>query len=139
MRNIIIGDVHGMLPELSSLMDCVSPTEGDRFIFVGDLVDKGPDSPGVVRFVREMSKVHEVVLVEGNHEDKHRRFRKNLEVRPEVAGTMVERQPELATITEALTPEDVEANLAAIRSETGYLVPPTNQEEIQKVAQLLLS
>lgn len=108
MRNIIIGDVHGMKSELSSLLDLVSPVEGDQIIFVGDLVDKGPDSPGVVRLVREMSKAHDVVLVEGNHEDKHKRFRKNLEVRPEVAEGMVERQPELATITEALTPEDVE-------------------------------
>jgi NAD(P)-dependent dehydrogenase (short-subunit alcohol dehydrogenase family) len=39
----------------------------------------------------------------------------------------------------ALTPEDVEANLEAIRSEEGYMVPATNQEEIQKVAQQLLS
>jgi NAD(P)-dependent dehydrogenase (short-subunit alcohol dehydrogenase family) len=39
----------------------------------------------------------------------------------------------------AITPEDVEANLDAIRDEEGYLVPATNQEEIQKVAQLLMS
>jgi NAD(P)-dependent dehydrogenase (short-subunit alcohol dehydrogenase family) len=39
----------------------------------------------------------------------------------------------------ALTPEDVEANLEAIRSEADYMVPATNQEEIQKVAQQLLS
>lgn len=38
-----------------------------------------------------------------------------------------------------LTPEDVEANLEAIRDEDGYLVPATSQEEIQKVAQLLFS
>lgn len=38
-----------------------------------------------------------------------------------------------------LSPEDVEANLEAIRDEDGYLVPATSQEEIQKVAQLLFS
>jgi NAD(P)-dependent dehydrogenase (short-subunit alcohol dehydrogenase family) len=39
----------------------------------------------------------------------------------------------------ALTPEDVEANLDTIRAEDGYFVPMTNQDEIQKVAKLLLS
>ena len=38
-----------------------------------------------------------------------------------------------------LTPEDVEANFAAIRDETDYLVPSTSQDEIQKIAQLLFS
>jgi NAD(P)-dependent dehydrogenase (short-subunit alcohol dehydrogenase family) len=39
----------------------------------------------------------------------------------------------------ALTPEDVEANLATIRDETGYIVPASNQEELQKIAPLLFS
>ncbi|MBI5156820.1 MAG: SDR family NAD(P)-dependent oxidoreductase [Acidimicrobiia bacterium] len=39
----------------------------------------------------------------------------------------------------ALTPEDVEANLAKIRDETGYIVPASNQEELQKIAPLLFS
>jgi NAD(P)-dependent dehydrogenase (short-subunit alcohol dehydrogenase family) len=38
-----------------------------------------------------------------------------------------------------LTPEDVEANLDTIRAEADYLVPTTSQDEIQKVAKLLLS
>ncbi len=39
----------------------------------------------------------------------------------------------------ALTPEDVEQNLASIRDEADYLVPATSQEEIQKIAQSLFS
>ena len=39
----------------------------------------------------------------------------------------------------ALTPEDVEENLDSIRDEADYLVPATNQEEIQKIAQSLFS
>ena len=39
----------------------------------------------------------------------------------------------------ALTPEDVEANLATIRDETGYVVPTSNQDELQKIAPLLFS
>ena len=38
-----------------------------------------------------------------------------------------------------LTPEDVEEHLAAIRDETGYVVPASNQEELQKIAPLLFS
>jgi NAD(P)-dependent dehydrogenase (short-subunit alcohol dehydrogenase family) len=39
----------------------------------------------------------------------------------------------------ALTPEDVEANLEAIRDESGYTVPASNQDELQKIAPLLFS
>jgi hypothetical protein len=39
----------------------------------------------------------------------------------------------------ALTPEDVEANLDAIRDEAGYTVPASNQDELQKIAPLLFS
>jgi serine/threonine protein phosphatase 1 len=126
MRNFIIGDVHGMLPELTSLIDRLDPQPEDQITFVGDLVDKGDDSPGVVRFVRELAKTHNVVVVEGNHEDKHKRFRTNLVARPEVAAKMVERQAELAEITDALSPEDVAFLDAAVPfhriSEHGILV-----------------
>jgi NAD(P)-dependent dehydrogenase (short-subunit alcohol dehydrogenase family) len=39
----------------------------------------------------------------------------------------------------ALTPEDIEANLGAIRDEDGYTVPASNQDELQKIAPLLFS
>jgi diadenosine tetraphosphatase ApaH/serine/threonine PP2A family protein phosphatase len=106
-RHIIIGDVHGMKPEVMSLIDSINPSDDDQIVFVGDLVDKGDDSPGVVRFVRELSQRFDVVVVEGNHEDKHKRFRVNRVARPEVAEGMVESQPELATITDAMSAEDI--------------------------------
>ena len=125
-KHFIIGDVHGMLPEITSLIDTLNPTSDDTVVFVGDLVDKGDDSAGVVRFVRELAQTHNVVVVEGNHEDKHRRFRTNLVARPEVAAKMVERQAELAEITEALSAEDVAFLDAAVPfhriSEHGILV-----------------
>lgn len=65
-RTIIVGDVHGCLDELKALLDKVKFSPGsDRLIVAGDLVDRGPDSAGVVRFVRENG---ECVL--GNHEAK---------------------------------------------------------------------
>ena len=109
MRTFIIGDVHGMAVELSTLMTTLKPSADDTVVFVGDLVDKGPESVPVVAMVRAMveSEPFSVVVVEGNHEDKHKRFRRNLTVRPEVAAGQAERQPELAEITAALSKEDV--------------------------------
>ena len=107
MRNIIIGDVHGMFDELVDLLNEVNPVPQDRVVFVGDLIDKGPDSPEVVAFLRSFAEDHDVVLVEGNHEDKHRRFRKNLRERPDTAREMADRTPELNEITSRLSSEDI--------------------------------
>lgn len=75
-RYIIIGDVHGCPVELQALIHQVAPRTDDTFVFVGDLLDKGPDSPGVVRWIRHFAKCFQVVLIEGNHEEKHRRWRR---------------------------------------------------------------
>ena len=53
MRTIIIGDVHGCLDELLSLVRLARRDPDDRVVLVGDLVAKGPDSPGVVAWARE--------------------------------------------------------------------------------------
>jgi serine/threonine protein phosphatase 1 len=109
-RIFYLGDVHGCLTALIKLIAKLRLRPGDVVVFVGDLVDKGPDSVGVVRYVRELSEAENgvtVVLVEGNHEDKHRRFRKNTEVRPETAANMADKTPELVTITAGLSPEDI--------------------------------
>ena len=106
-KTFIIGDVHGMATELQALLAKLDPVPTDTVVFVGDLVDKGPDSAAVVQIVRELAGRVPVVLVEGNHEEKHRRFRKNTVERPEVAAGMVERTPELATITDDLSEDDI--------------------------------
>lgn len=70
-RTIVIGDVHGCLDELDELLRVaeVRP-ERDRLVFVGDLMDRGPDPVGVVRRVRELK----ALCVRGNHEDRHLRW-----------------------------------------------------------------
>ena len=110
MKHFFVGDVHGMSEELRLLMNKLRPVEGDTVVFVGDLVDKGPDSLGVVRMVRDWSEngPFKVVLVEGNHEDTHRRFRRNQRVRPEVSKQQSDRKPELLELTNGLSEEDVE-------------------------------
>jgi len=106
-KHIIIGDVHGMFNELWKLFRILVRPD-DKVIFVGDLIDKGPDSARVVQFVREMSRTHDITLVEGNHEEKHRRFRKNCVERPDTAKIMSDRSPELQEITDQLSEEDIE-------------------------------
>lgn len=80
-----IGDVHGCLDELVALLgvlgyavvrddagrpvDAVHP-EDRRAIFLGDLVDRGPDSPGVLRLAMGMVRAGHALAVPGNHEHK---------------------------------------------------------------------
>jgi hypothetical protein len=65
---LIIGDVHGMLDQLEALLSKANylSSRGDRVIFVGDLVDKGPRSSGVVQHAMDIN----ATSVRGNHEDK---------------------------------------------------------------------
>ena len=81
----VIGDVHGCRSELESLLsalgyeltrdgegrpvDAVHPG-GRRAVFLGDLVDRGPDTPGVLRLVMGMVAAGNAIAVPGNHEDK---------------------------------------------------------------------
>ncbi len=69
-RTILIGDVHGCLDELLELHRTLGIDRTDRVIYVGDLVAKGPDSLGVLRFVRESG----AQSVRGNHEAHLLRF-----------------------------------------------------------------
>jgi hypothetical protein len=70
-RTVIIGDVHGCLEELDDLLRTLEHAPGrDRLVFLGDLLDRGPDPVGVVRRVREL----EAECVLGNHEEKHLRW-----------------------------------------------------------------
>lgn len=70
-RTLIIGDVHGCVDELQALLKAARHRPGDRVIFVGDLVNRGPDSHGVLALARSIRA--ESVL--GNHERRLLRFR----------------------------------------------------------------
>jgi diadenosine tetraphosphatase ApaH/serine/threonine PP2A family protein phosphatase len=70
-RTIAIGDVHGCIEELIELLDKLQLDSSDRLVFVGDLVDRGPDPVRVVRFVRRLLAARpNTVVLKGNHEDK---------------------------------------------------------------------
>jgi hypothetical protein len=64
MRTVIVGDVHGCLDELLALVERCGEPGPTRYVLVGDLVAKGPDSQGVVAWARE-AKVEAVL---GNHD-----------------------------------------------------------------------
>jgi len=61
---LIIGDVHGCLTELHDLLKAAGYDNKMRLFFVGDLISRGPDSPGVLRLLRQLNA--QTVL--GNHE-----------------------------------------------------------------------
>ncbi|MBW8308575.1 MAG: metallophosphoesterase [Candidatus Paracaedibacteraceae bacterium] len=81
----IIGDVHGCLDELIALLKklgysldeekaVISKVPHNRtLVFVGDLVDRGPDSPGVLRLVMDAVLHGKALSVCGNHDDKLKR------------------------------------------------------------------
>jgi polynucleotide kinase-phosphatase len=81
----VIGDVHGCRAELEALLghlgyqitrdaagrpDGAVPPDGRTAVFLGDLVDRGPDSPGVLRLVMGMVAAGQALAVPGNHENK---------------------------------------------------------------------
>lgn len=70
-RIITIGDVHGCLEELKQLMSLVGIPPDDQVVFIGDYIDRGDDSKGVVDFIINLKKQYpgQINCLRGNHED----------------------------------------------------------------------
>ena len=69
----IVGDVHGEIEALKQLLaqlgyDSRGRHPKRRLIFIGDLIDRGPDSPAVIEFVRELVQAELAQCLLGNHE-----------------------------------------------------------------------
>lgn len=67
-RVLAIGDIHGCLTALDTLLGFVRPGPADQLVFLGDYVDRGPDSKGVLDRLIELRRKHDVVNLRGNHE-----------------------------------------------------------------------
>ena len=67
-RVLAIGDIHGCLRALDTLFEMVVPTADDLVIALGDYVDRGPDSRGVIDRLIEFSASRPLVALLGNHE-----------------------------------------------------------------------
>ena len=65
-RIVAISDVHGELDYLKGLLEKCALRPEDVIVFVGDLLEKGPDSLGTLRYVMELSRQREVHTVCGN-------------------------------------------------------------------------
>ena len=69
-RLLAIGDIHGYRNKLNDLLGIVRPTATDQVIFIGDYIDRGPDSRGVIsRLIAFGQEFPQTVFIRGNHEE----------------------------------------------------------------------
>ena len=69
-RTFVVGDIHGCLEEVEYLLEALSPNTDDKIIFLGDYIDRGPSSRGVIdRLLRLQKEGPHCVFLKGNHED----------------------------------------------------------------------
>lgn len=68
MKTFVIGDIHGHLRALDALLDAVPFGPSDLLLFLGDYVDKGPDTKGVLDRLVQLSSRPNTVFLRGNHD-----------------------------------------------------------------------
>ena len=68
MRYLAIGDIHGCSQALERLLTVVRPQPEDIIITLGDYLNKGPDSFGVIERLIQLSQTHQLIPLKGNHE-----------------------------------------------------------------------
>ncbi len=67
-RTLVIGDIHGCLTAMETLLAAVKPGRDDLVVTLGDYVDRGPDVRGVIDRVMELDRACRLVPLRGNHE-----------------------------------------------------------------------
>ncbi len=69
-NTFVFGDIHGRCQQLRDIIEAADyDPRRDSIVFVGDLIDRGEDSPGVVSYVMELQRANpKVVCLRGNHE-----------------------------------------------------------------------
>jgi serine/threonine protein phosphatase 1 len=68
MRELAIGDIHGCVRAFEGLLEIIQPTRSDTIVLLGDYVDRGPDSCGVLDMILELNRSCTVIALTGNHE-----------------------------------------------------------------------
>src|SRR5438128_1319674 len=68
MRTLAIGDIHGCLRAFDALLEEVDPQPGDVLVILGDYVDRGPDSKGVLDRMLALGERCRCLPLKGNHE-----------------------------------------------------------------------
>lgn len=67
-RTIAIGDLHGYLDAFDALLEAIRPTADDTIVTLGDYVDRGPDSRGVIERLIQLEGECHLVPIFGNHD-----------------------------------------------------------------------
>lgn len=67
-RILAIGDIHGCSGAFDTLLAAVKPLPDDVIVTLGDYVDRGPDSFGVIERLLALNKSHHLIALRGNHE-----------------------------------------------------------------------
>lgn len=66
----VIGDIHGCIKTLDTLVNRTeNSSKIDKYIFLGDLIDRGNGIKEVIEFIAELKKNKDVTVIKGNHED----------------------------------------------------------------------
>jgi predicted phosphodiesterase len=71
MKTFVVGDIHGRCAQLHTLLEMLPREEQvDTLVFLGDLIDRGPDVPGCVEHVFNLARENSerVICLRGNHE-----------------------------------------------------------------------
>jgi serine/threonine protein phosphatase 1 len=68
-RTIAIGDIHGCSLALAALVDAIDTNPDDLLVTLGDYIDRGPDSRGVLDRLIALAGRCQLVPLLGNHED----------------------------------------------------------------------
>lgn len=67
-RTLAIGDIHGCIDALTSLLDFVALRPDDTIVTLGDYVDRGPNSRAVIDRILALKETHNLIALRGNHE-----------------------------------------------------------------------
>ena len=68
MRTLAIGDIHGCSKALDALLRVVAPAADDLLVALGDYINRGPDSSGVLNRLIELHATGRLIALCGNHE-----------------------------------------------------------------------
>ena len=131
-RILIIGDVHGCLSELKNILKKMNYSSDTDYVFlIGDLINKGPNSIGVVRYAME----NNFYAIRGNNEDR-------------VLGYVIKStiEPSYVFAKEAKYLKDMSTDMLSwinklpytIKIKRGIIDPEGNKQEINNIREILL-
>ena len=82
MRKFAISDIHGCLSSFKALLTKIGLTTKDQLYLLGDFVDRGPNSKGVIDYIFELQQSgYSVYCLRGNHDDRFLLSKTDLELR----------------------------------------------------------